>query len=212
MTNLFVRKKSNKHKAIQQDRYNKEQEISVALQGYLHGVVISHIDCEQRYTFINNPNPDFCPEESIGKRDDEIVLNDGTVKLRELKKRVIETGIAEKALISFPVNGDFRTYQISVEAMQGEGGKIVGATSVAVDISELKSALAEISTENEILPLCSYCKSVKNESGEWEQVDVYITHHSKTHISHGICPECMEERYPDIYARYTEHVSPHNPH
>ena len=65
-------------------------------------------------------------------------------------------------------------------------------------IRELTDALTEIKTLRGILPLCSYCKKIRNDKGFWEQVDVYIHKHSRADISHSICPDCMEKYYPDI--------------
>jgi hypothetical protein len=50
-----------------------------------------------------------------------------------------------------------------------------------------------------ILPLCTYCKKIKDDSGKWEQVDVYIHKHSQADVSHGICPDCMKKYYPVEY-------------
>ena len=68
-------------------------------------------------------------------------------------------------------------------------------------IKELQDALAENKCLRNILPLCTYCKKVRNDKGYWEQVDVYLHKYSQTNISHGICPECMETHYPEAYAR-----------
>jgi len=65
-------------------------------------------------------------------------------------------------------------------------------------IKDLQEALAEIKTLRGILPLCSYCKKIRDDKGFWEQVDVYIHKHSQADISHSICPECMKEHFPDI--------------
>lgn len=65
-------------------------------------------------------------------------------------------------------------------------------------IDRLKKALDEINTLEGILPLCSFCKKIRDEEGHWEQVDVYIDKHSEADISHSVCPDCMEKHYPDI--------------
>jgi hypothetical protein len=49
-----------------------------------------------------------------------------------------------------------------------------------------------------MLPLCSFCKKIRDDKGYWEQVDVYIHKYLQADISHGICPECAKEHYPDI--------------
>ncbi len=65
-------------------------------------------------------------------------------------------------------------------------------------INELKEALNEVNTLRGILPLCSFCKKIRDDKGYWEQVDVYIQKHLHADISHGICPKCAKEHYPDL--------------
>lgn len=60
---------------------------------------------------------------------------------------------------------------------------------------ELKSALAEIKTLRGIIPICSYCKKIRDDHGFWQQVESYMTKHMEASFSHGICPECMEKLY-----------------
>jgi AmiR/NasT family two-component response regulator len=64
---------------------------------------------------------------------------------------------------------------------------------------ELQTALGEIKTLRGILPLCSFCKKIRTAEGTWENVDVYIHKHTEAEISHGLCPDCLKEHYPDIY-------------
>jgi PAS domain S-box-containing protein len=65
-------------------------------------------------------------------------------------------------------------------------------------INELQKALKEIKTLRGILPLCSFCKKIRDDKGYWEQVDVYIHKHSQADITHSICPDCVKEHYPDL--------------
>ena len=65
-------------------------------------------------------------------------------------------------------------------------------------IVDLKKALDEVKTLRGILPICSYCKKVRDDKGYWEQVDVYIYKHSQADISHGICPACAKKHFPHI--------------
>lgn len=64
------------------------------------------------------------------------------------------------------------------------------------DLTEQKSAQNEIQTLRNILPICSFCKKIRDDQGYWEQVDVYIRKHTETDFSHSICPECLEKHYP----------------
>jgi PAS domain S-box-containing protein len=59
-------------------------------------------------------------------------------------------------------------------------------------VRELQAALAEVRTLREILPLCSYCRKVRDDEDYWHTVESYVAKHTDTKFSHGICPECYE--------------------
>ena len=65
-------------------------------------------------------------------------------------------------------------------------------------ILELKAAAAEVKQLSGLLPICSNCKKIRDDDGYWSQVEEYIGKHSDARFSHGICPNCMRELYPDI--------------
>lgn len=66
-------------------------------------------------------------------------------------------------------------------------------------VSELTSALAEIKVLQEILPICSYCKKVRDDQDYWLTVESYISRHTNTRFSHGVCPDCMRAHVePDL--------------
>lgn len=65
-------------------------------------------------------------------------------------------------------------------------------------VKELRKALEDIKTLQGILPICMHCKKIRNDKGYWEQVESYISEHSAAFFSHGICPECMKQHYPDL--------------
>lgn len=58
-------------------------------------------------------------------------------------------------------------------------------------VRELQRALAEVKTLREILPICSYCKKVRDDENYWHTVESYISKHTTTRFSHGICPSCV---------------------
>lgn len=63
-------------------------------------------------------------------------------------------------------------------------------------IGELKEALAKVKTLSGLLPICASCKKIRNESGQWQLLELYIRNHSEADFSHGICPECRARLYP----------------
>lgn len=68
---------------------------------------------------------------------------------------------------------------------------------LAAKVRELSQALEQIKTLQGILPICSFCKKIRNDQGYWDQVESYIARHSDAHFSHSICPECMKRHYPE---------------
>jgi hypothetical protein len=60
-------------------------------------------------------------------------------------------------------------------------------------IDSLQNALTEIKTMSGLIPICANCKSIRNDSGFWQKVELYIEQHSDATFSHGICPECLKK-------------------
>jgi len=58
-------------------------------------------------------------------------------------------------------------------------------------VRELQAALAEVQTLRAILPICSYCRKIRDDENYWHTVEGYISRHTATKFSHGICPSCM---------------------
>lgn len=59
-------------------------------------------------------------------------------------------------------------------------------------VRELQAALAEVKTLREILPICSYCRKIRDDENYWHTVENYISDHTGSRFSHSICPSCME--------------------
>ncbi len=51
-----------------------------------------------------------------------------------------------------------------------------------------------------ILPVCSSCKKIRDENGQWHQIESYIHDKSSARFSHGICPECKKKLYPELFS------------
>jgi len=60
---------------------------------------------------------------------------------------------------------------------------------------QLEAALAEVRELNDLLPICSCCKKIRDDNGYWDHVESYISRHSRARFSHGICPDCEKEAY-----------------
>lgn len=65
--------------------------------------------------------------------------------------------------------------------------------SLSARIEELEGALRHVHLLQGLLPICSYCKRIRDDKNYWEQLDTYLMQHSQLEFSHGICPECYEK-------------------
>ena len=63
---------------------------------------------------------------------------------------------------------------------------------------ELTKALEEVKTLSGLLPICSFCKKIRDDQGYWKQLETYLHDHSEATFSHGICESCLETHYPDL--------------
>lgn len=70
-------------------------------------------------------------------------------------------------------------------------------TSLENKVHELELAIAKVKRLHGLLPICSYCKKVRDDNNYWQQIEGYISEHSEAEFSHGICPDC-----------YAKHIVP----
>jgi sigma-B regulation protein RsbU (phosphoserine phosphatase) len=71
-------------------------------------------------------------------------------------------------------------------------------TNLAVRIHELEEALSEVKRLQGLLPICSYCKKVRNEENYWQQVESYLSSHSDVKLTHGVCPDCYARMMKEL--------------
>ena len=92
---------------------------------------------------------------------------------------------------------DYIVKPYDVEELQvriGVGRKVVDLqASLAGRIAELQAALAQIKTLQGILPICMYCKKIRDDKQYWQQVESYVSTHTEAQFSHGVCPDCYKK-------------------
>ncbi len=66
-------------------------------------------------------------------------------------------------------------------------------------IADLQAASNKVKTLSGLLPICANCKKIRDDKGYWHSVEVYVRDHSNAEFSHGICPDCLKELYPEFY-------------
>ena len=65
-------------------------------------------------------------------------------------------------------------------------------------IDEFKEILTGIKMLSGMLTICAHCKKIRSGDGYWEQLEMYIRKHSEAEFTHGICPDCAKELYPEF--------------
>jgi transcriptional regulator with GAF, ATPase, and Fis domain len=76
--------------------------------------------------------------------------------------------------------------------------QVAERTSALEDANQkLQQALDEVKQLSGLLPICSHCKKIRDDSGYWNSIEKYITEHSDAQFSHGICSDCIKEHYSD---------------
>ena len=64
--------------------------------------------------------------------------------------------------------------------------------------AELQQALDEVKILQGIIPICSYCKQIRDDRGAWSQIEEYISKQTDAEFSHGICPDCFKKQMDEL--------------
>lgn len=62
-------------------------------------------------------------------------------------------------------------------------------------LNEKEKVLSEVKVLSGLLPICAWCKKIRDDQGYWNQIEAYINSHSEAEFSHSICPDCMKKYY-----------------
>lgn len=101
---------------------------------------------------------------------------------------VILVSLATVIAILFRYSGQLRHGKASLEISNAELARLN---------AELQEHLQEIKTLSGLLPICAWCKNIRDDHGYWQQLEGYIADHSAAHFTHGICPSCAAKTFPE---------------
>jgi len=101
---------------------------------------------------------------------------------------------------------------MTTSAIRDRDGHIMGASSIAYDITErkkmeeertnlishLNETLSKVKTLSGLLPICASCKKIRDDHGYWQKLETFVHEHSEAEFSHSICPDCMRLLYPEF--------------
>ena len=154
---------------------------------------------------------------TLGRERDELVGTDFGDLVHPSSRNDLE-----RALEQLEREGSFQGVRLHLEGPDGEaipvdasgsaahdaGGYVVRSRLVLRDVSrqvraeqereealrERELALENVKVLRGLLPICGYCKKIRDDRGYWDQLEAYIARHSDARFSHGICEECYERQ------------------
>ena len=144
----------------------------------------------------------------VGKTREEVIGKPSTTnwvdpkEREELVRRLIEDGcVSGFEYKKLNHQSGVRNCLTSVVLYREKGiieGSVLDITDRIRAEVEKDEALARVKKLEGIIPICMYCKKIRNDNQGWDQLEQYISNHSEAMFSHGICPECLEEQFAII--------------
>ena len=203
------------HKKMEEALRQSEEKYRTILENMQE--VYYEIDLAGNWIFLNEAfyeHLGYTKEELIGKKSRQYQDETTARVLYQAYTRLYRTGEPIRAVeaVWISKDGAKRTYEMSASLIRDPEGKPIGFRGVSRDITErkrmeeerekliheLQDALVNVKTLRGLLPICSYCKKIRDDKGYWNQIESYIRDHSDAEFSHGMCPECLKKLYPDL--------------
>lgn len=159
-------------------------------------------------------NPKFCEltgysfDEAIGKNPRILKSGEMTSDGYQEMWTAISSGREWKGEFhNRKKNGELYWEFASISPVKDAAGRITHYVAVKEDVTErkhideerlklvaeLQQALAKVKTLTGLLPICAWCKKVRDDEGYWKQIESYVEAHSEAEFTHGICPDCAEK-------------------
>lgn len=86
-----------------------------------------------------------------------------------------------------------------LSARLGVGRRVVELQQALTErVAQLEQALAQVKRLEGMIPICAWCKKIRNDQNFWQQVEEYLGEHGDVRFSHGICPQCFAERAAEL--------------
>jgi PAS domain S-box-containing protein len=217
-----LRKRIAELKTLEDERKQTEEALRKSEERYrtiLENIQDGYleVDLTGNFTFVNNAecrNLGYSSEELIGMTYRRYTDETTAKKLYLTFNGVYRTGEPVKVLDVEVIrkDGTKAFNEISVSLIRDSEDKPTGFRGISRDVTErkrmqeerekliheLQDALANVKMLRGLLPICSYCKKIRDDKGYWNQIESYIRDHSDAEFTHGMCPECLKKHYPDL--------------
>jgi PAS domain S-box-containing protein len=120
-----------------------------------------------------------------------LAFRDGKIHKKE-QFRTTDQGVFYYEIIASPLRNAKGDIIAGIEAVRDITERKRGEADRERLVRELTETLAKVKVLSGMLPICAWCKKVRDDKGYWKKVENYIEEHSDASFTHGICPECME--------------------
>ena len=204
-------------KIAEREKINKELEVVTKQWFSTFDTIpdfISVLDKEMRFVRVNKSLADFLgkePEDLLGQHCYEAIFS----RDRPFPNCPHLQAIAENRPVSVEIHESHLGFPLLATCTPffHDDGTLLGSINVGRDISRqkkeekerekiidrLQEALSKVKLLSGIIPICASCKKIRDDKGYWNQVESYIREHSNAEFSHGICPDCAHELYPELF-------------
>lgn len=169
------------------------------------------------YRYVNNAfakGVGRAVDEIIGYKIWDVFDQDEADKRFAVVKKVFTEGKTEEIEVRVPTPAGDTFYLTTAKPILDESGTVETVICTSKNITKRKlaeielkkerdnllKALKEIKALSGLLPICSSCKKIRDDKGYWNQIEAYISEHSKAEFSHGLCPDCSQKLYSEFTA------------
>jgi len=133
-------------------------------------------------------------------------------EFNELRLKQLQAVLDSRQRIAFDDRHRERFLHTELTPVLDTAGAVVAVAIISFDITdrclmeerlrrsvtELEKALADVKTLSGLLPICANCKKIRDDKGYWSSVEQYLGAHTGAEFSHGLCPDCMRNLYPEL--------------
>ncbi len=165
------------------------------------------LDRNCRYLYMNKKHlarMGFSGDEYVGRAYSEFHPAEAAKEFTEAISKVFES--CQPAQREHWSRRDDKYFLRTLSPVKGNDGRTVAVNVISKDITGLKQmeaerekliaglreALAKINTLKGLIPICAWCKKVRDDKGYWNEIETYVKEHSEADFTHGICPECLK--------------------
>lgn len=165
-------------------------------------------DSEYNYIFMNKKHIarlGIKGNEYLGRSYTDFHKPEESQMFLEKLDEVFNKGVSLQFQHRSPRNGKY--FLRTLSPIKRKDGKVSAVTVISKDINELKlaeferdkiifelqEALQDIKTLKGLIPICAWCKNIRNDQGYWQKIESYISEHSEADFTHGICEKCLKK-------------------